>query len=234
MSRAAEVAAGLAATRDRVAAACAAAGRDPGDVAIIAVTKTSPVSDVRLLAALGVRDIGESRDQEASTKAAETADLGLRWHIVGQVQTNKAGSVARYAHAVHSVDRARLVHALSRGAVAAERPVEVFVQVLLGDATGALGRRGGVAPAAAPALAELVSGAEGLRLAGVMAVAPLGTDPGRAFAELARTAERIRADHPEATAVSAGMSGDLEAAVAAGATHLRIGTAILGTRPSPG
>jgi pyridoxal phosphate enzyme (YggS family) len=222
-----ELAAGLAAVQARIDAAAAAAGRDAGDIAVVVVTKTYPASDVRLLAGLGVADVGESRDQEASAKAAECAGLPLRWHFVGRLQSNKARSVAVYADAVHSVDRESLVAPLSRGAVAAGRQVGVFVQVSLdGDP-----ERGGVVRDRLPALADAVAAADGLELAGLMAVAPLGADPDAAFAPLADLSARLRADHPGAWRISAGMSGDLEAAVRAGATHLRVGSAVLGERP---
>jgi PLP dependent protein len=229
-ARAAQIAAGLDAVRRRIAGACSSVGRDPAAVTLVVVTKTFPPSDVRLLAALRVRDVGENRDQEAAEKANACADLGLTWHFVGQVQTNKAGSVVRYADVVHSVDRARLVAALDHAAHAAGRHVRCLVQVALEEAPG----RGGADPAEVPALADQVAAAESLELAGVMAVAPLGTDPAPAFARLADVAARLRADHPAATWVSAGMSDDLDAAVAAGATHVRVGSAILGRRTATG
>ena len=223
--RARELAASLAGLEQRLDAACTAAGRRRDDVVLVAVTKTRPASDVVALRELGVLDVGENRDQEARVKAAQVP--GVRWHFVGGLQTNKARSVARYASAVHSVDRAELVQALSAGAVRAERVLDVLLQVTLdGDPA-----RGGALVADVPALAELAAAAPGLRLAGVMAVAPLGADPAAAFAALARVAADLRADHPQALAVSAGMSGDLEQAVAAGATHVRVGTALLGHRP---
>lgn len=225
--REAELAAGLVAVRARVEAAAAAAGRDAARIAVVVVTKTYPASDVRLLAGLGVEDVGESRDQEAAPKAAECADLPLRWHFVGRLQSNKARSVARYAHAVHSVDRESLVAPLSRGAVDAGRRVDVLVQVSLDGDPG----RGGVVLDRLPALADAVASADGLELAGLMAVAPLGADPDAAFAPLADVSQELRARHPGAWRVSAGMSGDLEAAVRAGATHLRVGSAVLGERP---
>lgn len=232
--RRAELAANLAAVRARIAAACAAAGRRPDEVTLIAVTKTFPASDVRLLAELGVRDVGENRDQEAAPKAAACAELPLRWHFVGQLQTNKARSVARYAHVVHSVDRARLVDALVSSARRAGRQVTALVQVDLGTVpapgAGELDR-GGAPPGAVLELADAIASAEGLRLGGVMAVAPLGADPGPAFARLAALAAALRGRYPDATMVSAGMSADLEAAVGHGATHVRIGTALLGGRP---
>jgi pyridoxal phosphate enzyme (YggS family) len=226
-SRERELAGGLAAVRSRVAAAAADAGRDVGGITLVVVTKTYPASDVRLLAGLGVADVGESRDQEAGPKAAECAGLPLRWHFVGRLQSNKARSVASYADAVHSVDRSSLVAPLSRGAVETGRSVGVFVQVSLdGDPA-----RGGVVVQALPPLAEAVAGADGLELLGIMAVAPLGADPDAAFASLTGLSADLRAAHPDAWRISAGMSGDLEAAVRAGATHLRVGSAVLGQRP---
>jgi pyridoxal phosphate enzyme (YggS family) len=222
-----ELAANLVLLRERIAAACATAGRDPSELTTIAITKTRPASDVRLLAALGVTDVGENRDQEAAAKHGETTDLGLRWHFVGQLQRNKCRSVASYVDVVHSVDRAPLVSALSRAAVDAGRELSVLIQVSLDDhATG----RGGAKPDDVAPLAAAVAAAAALELGGVMAVAPLGAPAEPAFAHLASVAERLRADHPAATIISAGMTGDLEAAVAAGATHLRIGTALLGGR----
>ena len=232
MSRRDELAANLAAVESRIQAACTAAARRRDEVTLIAVTKTWPVSDCELLRDLGVTELGENRDQEASQKAA--ALDGVRWHFVGSVQTNKARSVASYADVVHSADRPSLVSVLGDGAVRAGRVVDVLLQVSLdADPTSSGPGRGGAEPSAVPGLAEQVVGTAGLRLAGVMAVAPLGADPSEAFARLAEVAQRLRADHPEATVISAGMTGDLEQAVAAGATHLRVGTAVLGARPAP-
>ncbi|ETK36415.1 YggS family pyridoxal phosphate-dependent enzyme [Microbispora sp. ATCC PTA-5024] len=230
-----ELSAALAAVERRVEDACRAAGRSRSEVTVIAVTKTYPASDVRLLAALGVTDIGENRDQEAAAKAAECAGLGLRWHFIGQLQTNKARQVAAFADVIHSIDRTRLVDALSREAVRAGREIGCLIQVSLADAPGAgsaggPGGRGGAAPADVPALADAVARAEGLRLDGVMAVAPLGADPSEAFGRLRSVAERLREDHPSAGVISAGMSGDMAEAIANGATHLRVGTALLGRR----
>ncbi|MEW2356597.1 YggS family pyridoxal phosphate-dependent enzyme [Spirillospora sp. NPDC029432] len=221
-----ELAANLADVRARIAAACAAAGRDPAEVTLVAVTKTFPASDVRLLAGLGVTDVAENRDQEAAPKAAETADLPLTRHFVGQLQTNKTRSVAAYADVVESVDRPRLVTALSTAAVKAGRTLRCLVQVSLDEAEG----RGGAAPADVPGLAAAIADAEGLEPGGVMAVAPLGADPAPAFERLAGIAASLRSEHPDAGAISAGMSGDLEVAIACGATHVRVGTALLGGR----
>jgi pyridoxal phosphate enzyme (YggS family) len=228
--RRAQIQAGLDAVRRRIDAACADAGRDPGEVTLIVVSKTYPASDVRLLHELGVTDVGENRDQEAGPKHDACADLGLRWHFIGQLQSNKARHVARYADLVHSVDRASLVHALGRGARDAGRTVGCLLQVSLdGDPA-----RGGVPAAALPALADAVAAEPGLELRGLMAVAPLGVDGEVAFRPLPSLRAALVADHPSARMVSAGMSGDLEAALRNGATHLRVGTAVLGARPPLG
>jgi pyridoxal phosphate enzyme (YggS family) len=225
--RAAAIAAGLARVRDRIGAACTAAGRDPQAITLVVVTKTYPASDVEILASLGVRDVGENRDQEAAPKHAATAQLPLRWHFIGQLQSNKARSVAGYADLVHSVDRPSLVAALDRAAAHHERILDCLVQVSLdGDPD-----RGGVPVADLAPLAERIAGAANLRLQGVMAVAPLGTDPARGFAVLPELLATTREHAPQASVISAGMSGDLEAAVTCGTTHLRVGSAILGSRP---
>ncbi|TMM39670.1 MAG: YggS family pyridoxal phosphate-dependent enzyme [Actinobacteria bacterium] len=229
----------LARVRTRIADACAAAGRDRAEVTLVAVTKTYPASDVLHLAGLGVRDIGENRDQEAAPKAAEVAAAGseVRWHFVGQLQRNKARSVVGYASLVHSVDGVRLATALGRAAARyREQPLDVLVQVSLdGDPA-----RGGAVPeglADPPpdrqlaAVAEAVAGTPALRLRGVMAVPPLDWAPERAFERLAAVASTLRDKYPTAQLISAGMSADLEQAVAFGATHVRIGSALLGNRP---
>jgi PLP dependent protein len=226
--RRAELAANLTAVREQIARACAAAGRDPAEVTLIAITKLFPASDVVLLAELGVADVGENRDQEAAAKAQECEGIDLRWHFVGQLQTNKARSVAGYASVVHSVDRPQLVDALSRAATRMERSLRCLVQVSFDEDT----RRGGVAPEGLPELADRIASAPALTLGGVMAVAPLGVDPGPVFARLAELAAGLRERHPEATWISAGMSDDLTSAIAHGATHLRIGRRLLGERPS--
>ena len=223
-ARTAELAAGLAAVEERVAAACAAAGRARAEVVLIAVTKTWPASDAATLRDLGVRDLAENRDEDAAGKAAEVT--GVRWHFVGQVQTRKARSVASYADVVHSLDRPKLAQALAAGAQRAGRTLDVLVQVSLSDRP----ERGGVAVPGVLPLAALAAGLSGLRLAGVMAVAPLGEPARPAFDRLAEVGAALRREHPDALVVSAGMSGDLEQAVAAGATHLRVGTALLGHR----
>jgi pyridoxal phosphate enzyme (YggS family) len=229
MTRESELAQGLAAVRDRIESACTASGRSSDEITLVVVTKFFPASDVALLADLGVRDVGENRHQEALDKAAECAGLDLRWHFIGGLQSNKAAAVTTYADVVHSVDRAKLVNGLSRGAQERGRELECLVQVSL-DPPGASGRAG-CDPDDVPALVARIQEADGLRLRGVMGVAPLGGDPGEAFATLAAIASDVRAQVPEATWISAGMSGDLEDAVRHGATHLRIGSAVLGPRP---
>jgi pyridoxal phosphate enzyme (YggS family) len=216
----------------RIEAAARVAGRDPASVSLIAVSKTRPAVDVRDLAALGQLHFGENRAQELIGKAAEVADLPVRWHFVGQLQRNKAAQVARLGATVHSVDRSPLAEALSR-AGEQHGVVDVLVQVDLGGPQGSLAARGGAAPDAVPGLADAVAGLPGLRLRGLMAVAPRAVDPGPAFDRLAALAARVRADHPAAVELSAGMSADLEAAIAAGATLVRVGTAIFGERPLP-
>ncbi|KPC81389.1 YggS family pyridoxal phosphate-dependent enzyme [Streptomyces sp. NRRL S-4] len=236
--RRAELAANLAQVEERIASACASAGRKRGEVTLIVVTKTYPASDVRILHELGVRQVAENRDQDAAPKAAACEDLSLTWHFVGQLQTNKVRSVAGYADVVQSVDRVKLVSALSAAAVRAERELGCLIQVALDAGSGERGDRGGVAPDMIEELAASVEAAEGLRLDGLMTVAPLaGPYAGRqraAFDRLMEISSRLRGNHPAANMVSAGMSADLEDAVAAGATHVRVGTAVLGVRPRLG
>ncbi|MBZ9642819.1 YggS family pyridoxal phosphate-dependent enzyme [Streptomyces sp. PSKA30] len=230
-----ELAANLAKVEERIAAACAAAGRAREEVTLIVVTKTYPASDVRVLSELGVCHVAENRDQDAAPKAAECSDLPLTWHFVGQLQTNKVRSVVGYADLVQSVDRSKLVTALSKEAVRAGREVGCLIQVALDAGESGRGERGGVAPGGIGELADRVAAAEGLRLDGLMTVAPLtGEYAGRelaAFERMMDLSTDLRRAHPAATMVSAGMSADLEQAVAAGATHVRVGTAVLGVRP---
>jgi len=195
------------------------------------VSKTWPAEDVRTLAGLGQRHFAENRVQELTGKAAALADLpDLRWHLVGQLQRNKAGAVARIGATVHSVDRPALLDALDRAADREQRVLDVYLQVDLGGPEGELGARGGADPAGVPGLADAVGERAALRLRGLMAVAPRGQDPAPAFTRLAELADRVRAAHPTASETSAGMSGDLEAAVTAGATVVRVGTALFGAR----
>ena len=221
-----ELAARLSAVREGIADAAAAAGRDDRDITTVVVTKFQAVALIRELASLGVRDVGENRHQEAQAKARELADLGLNWHFVGQLQGKKARQVRAYASVIHSVDRTSLVDALRSD----ESSVDCFVQVNLTDDPG----RGGVQPDDLERLVEHVLGTPGLRLLGLMAVAPLDEEARPAFARVRALSERIRPLAPQATALSMGMSHDYRDAILEGATHLRIGTAITGNRPAPG
>lgn len=230
--RRAEIGAGLSQVEARIRAACEGAGRARDEVTLIVVTKFFPASDIEILCELGVRDIGESRDQEARAKVADVAtrlgDRTPRIHFIGQLQRNKAASVAGYADVVHSLDRDRLARALDAGASRAGRSLDVLLQIDL-DSSPDPGR-GGVRPDEVPALAGQLSAYPNLRLRGVMAVAPRGGDTDEAFARLATVHRELSVAYPDAVMVSAGMSGDLEAAIAHGATHLRVGSAILGSR----
>lgn len=217
----------LAAIDDEIAEAARAALRDPASITRIVVTKFHPAELVRELAALGVRHLGENRHQEAAAKAAELADLDLEWHFVGQLQSNKASAVRRYARAVHSIDRESLVSALADPGAP---EIDCFIEL---DLTGLPGR-GGVDPEGLGELAERVLATPGLRLRGVMAVAPLEAEPRAAFARVRAASERLRTLAPQADAISAGMSGDFREAILEGATHLRIGSAITGNRPARG
>ncbi len=215
----------------QLADAARAAGRDPAELTRIVVTKFHPAALVHALYAQGVRDVGENRQQELSAKQAEVGALdGLRWHFIGQAQTNKARAIRSAASVVHSVDRARLADALDAAADDARPVLDVLLQVNLTDDPA----RGGTAPDGLAALAEHVLGCRTLRLRGVMAVAPLAEEPARAFARLRTLSEGVRRVAPDASWISAGMSGDFAEAIAAGATHLRIGTAITGPRPAAG
>ncbi len=234
--RRAELAESLKEVHERLAAACHAAGRAPAEVELLAVTKTFPARDAALLSDLGLREFAENREQEARGKVAEFGESrphsDARWHMVGQLQRNKARSVVRWADVVESVDSPRLVEALGRATENAleagerTRPLEVLVQVNLDEARG----RGGCPPSEVMSLAEVITTTSELRLRGVMAVAPQHARPEVAFGTLSEIAARLRQDHPEAEEISAGMSGDLESAVAHGSTRVRVGTALLGGR----
>ncbi len=230
LARREQIQRGLDQTEERISAACQAAGRDREDVHLIVVTKTWPVDDLRVLAELGVREVGENKAGDLAEKQQQLADEHLTWHFIGQLQSNKARLVARHAVVVQSIDRSKVVAVLSRERMGspADRPLGCLVQVSL-DAEPTTGR-GGATPTLARDLADEIAGSPGLRLRGVMGVAPLEGSTRGAFERLRAVSELIRADHPDATWISGGMSGDLEEAVAEGATHLRVGSAILGSR----
>lgn len=212
--------------QDSIADAARSAGRDPSELTTIVVTKFHPAGLIRELHALGVRDFGENRHQEARDKAEATSDLELDWHFVGQLQSKKARQVRAYADVIHSLDRPSVVDALRSD----DGAVECFVQLNLTDDPG----RGGVADAELESLTERILETAGIRLLGVMAVAPLEAAPRRAFSQVRAASERVMALAPEARFISAGMSADFADAIAEGATHLRIGTAITGNRPVAG
>ncbi|KAA0917271.1 YggS family pyridoxal phosphate-dependent enzyme [Dietzia sp. ANT_WB102] len=236
--RAEELATRLAETRRRLDAARAAAGRID-EVDLVVVTKFHPVADLVRLARLGVHDVGENRVQEAASKvsalAAADAELSaaIRWNMIGHIQSNKAAAVAGWADRVHSVDSIKVANGLQKGRARAadERegvtPLPVLLQLSLDGDTS----RGGVAPEGLPALADHVAGLDHLVLAGLMVIPPLEGEARAHFADAAEVAATLRRDHPHATEFSAGMSGDLEEAIAAGSTCVRVGTAILGPRP---
>ncbi|MFB9908279.1 YggS family pyridoxal phosphate-dependent enzyme [Allokutzneria oryzae] len=234
--RRAELAAALAELQERIAAACAAAGRRPDEVRLLPITKTFPATDVALLAELGMTEFGENRDQEARAKSEELRGLVQgpppRLHMIGNVQRNKARSVLRWASVVQTVDSPRLADALAKAVAAArdagerDGPLEVLLQASI---DGDPARGGSPLPELAD-LADRVARSEQLSLRGVMTVAPRDWEPARAFAALAETAGKLLLDHPNAVEISAGMSQDLEAAIAHGSTLVRVGTSLLGGR----
>ncbi|MBF6134562.1 YggS family pyridoxal phosphate-dependent enzyme [Nocardia otitidiscaviarum] len=233
-ARTAELAANLTTLTERIDAACRVAGREPDTVRLLPVTKFFPASDIEILYGLGRREFGESREQEASEKVAQLRHLShVRWEFIGRLQRNKAKHVARWANTVYSVDSDRLATALDTAVTSAleagdrDTPLRVLLQVSLdADPT-----RGGVAPDDLPALADRIEESASLQLAGLMAIPPLGTDPAAEFARLADLHGRLLATHPQARELSAGMSNDLEAAIAHGSTCVRVGTALMGARP---
>lgn len=236
MDRRTELANNLSEVNRDIDAACQKYGRDRNEVQLIVVTKTWPASDVELLATLGVSDVGENRDQEAKPKHSEvTAEL--TWHAIGQLQTNKAKSVATWADVVHSVDRVDLVNALAKGVTVRTKPLRSLIQVNLdpkSEETDAFEHRGGADEGEVMELAKLISSTPNLELAGVMGVAPLDGDPEPAFIRLREISAKLNSVYPDASWISAGMSGDYELAIKHGATHLRIGSSILGHRAYKG
>jgi pyridoxal phosphate enzyme (YggS family) len=209
--------------QSQIAEAAEAAGRNVEDITTIVVTKFHSAATVRELYDAGVRHVGENRHQEAFAKHAQLSDLDLTWHFVGQLQSNKARAVAEYCSVIHSVDRSSLVEALAR----VEGALDVFIELNLTTEP----HRGGVQPARLLELVEQVLATPNVRLRGLMAVAPQDEQPRVAFARVRQLADEVLTLAPEARDLSIGMSGDYEEAIAAGATHLRIGTAITGKRP---
>jgi pyridoxal phosphate enzyme (YggS family) len=238
--REAELAASLSAVRERLARAAQAAGRDVTEIRLLPVTKFFPASDVRILYGLGCRDFAESREQEASRKADELAEEfaaePVRWHMVGRIQRNKAKAIARWAYAAHSVDSAKVIAALDRGAGESladgvrSAPLRIYLQLSLdGDV-----ERGGIdvdQPDQIDELCAAVDSADALQFVGLMGIPPLGADAASAFARLQSEWQRVQERYQQRLELSAGMSGDLETAVEHGSTCVRVGTALMGPRP---
>lgn len=231
-NRLANIQSNLEKINSRIAQACSRSKRNISEITVIAVTKTYPASDVDLLKQLGIENVGENKDQEASGKISQVKEK-FSWHFIGQLQSNKAKSVVTYAELVHSVDRLSLAKELQKSASAIAKKQKVLIQVDL-DQSGPDPSRGGVWPADLAALAQFISQSENLELAGLMSVAPLGENPSEAFERLAQIRSDFLKNYPNAVILSAGMSEDLEAAIEHGATHLRIGSALLGERPKIG
>lgn len=231
-NRLADIQSNLEKINSRIAQACSRSKRNISEITVIAVTKTYPASDVDLLKQLGIENVGENKDQEASGKISQVKEK-FSWHFIGQLQSNKAKSVVTYAELVHSVDRLSLAKELQKSASAIAKKQKVLIQVDL-DQSGPDPSRGGVWPADLAALAQFISQSENLELAGLMSVAPLGENPSEAFERLAQIRSDFLKNYPNAVILSAGMSEDLEAAIEHGATHLRIGSALLGERPKIG
>ena len=220
-SRAAEISANLQAITARIVSAAESAGRSPEEITLIAVTKTFPVTDVKILYELGVRDFGENRDQEGSVKFSELPG-DSNWHFQGQIQSNKLKSIAAWADVIHSIDD--ISHAKKLSSLVAAK--DIFVQVSLDDLPG----RGGVNPEQLLDFLAEVTALENLKVRGLMAVAPLDEPPLEAFKRLKTLSETVIKTHPNTWEISAGMSNDFEAAISQGATHIRIGSQILGVR----
>jgi len=231
-NRLSEIQSNLEIIQSRIESACTVAGRDISEITLIAVTKTYPASDVDLLKQLGIENVGENRDQEASAKKLEVKSE-FKWHFIGQLQSNKAKSVVNYADLIHSVDRWSLAKEIQKSAQGKDKVQQVLIQVDL-DQSGPDPTRGGIWPAELRELAKLINQASHLELKGLMSVAPLGEKPELAFARLKEIRVDFLKENPGAQILSAGMSDDLESAILHGATHLRIGSALLGERPKIG
>ena len=218
--------------QSRIDNACQEAKRSSTEITLIAVTKTYPADDVDLLKQLGIDDVGENRDQEAALKRTQV-QADFNWHFIGQLQSNKAKSVVSYAHLIHSVDRSSLAKEIQKSAQGVDKKQAVLIQLDL-DQSGPDPTRGGLWPTELMALAQQITDSSHLELKGLMSVAPLEENPAVAFARLAVIRAEFLKTYPQASILSAGMSDDLEAAILHGATHLRIGSALLGERPKIG
>jgi pyridoxal phosphate enzyme (YggS family) len=211
MTRREELAANLASVQERITRS---------DVTLIVVTKTYPVSDVQILKELGVENFGENRTEEGEVKAAA---VPATWHFQGGIQSRKLKDIVQWADVIHSLDSTE--HALKLGQRAV-RPMKVFLQLSLdGDP-----ERGGVVESELAALAEVVVAAPNLALAGLMCVPPVSAIPAEAFSQIYSVHQRFLRDFPNSQSLSTGMSGDFEVAIDHGATHIRVGSSILGSR----
>jgi pyridoxal phosphate enzyme (YggS family) len=219
ITRKAEITQNLQEVKERISRAAQSAGRDPAEIKLIVVTKTFPVSDIEILRELGEVNFGENRDQEAAPKAQTVA---ATWHFQGQIQSNKIKSICGWADVIHSISSEKEILKFAQS----ERKHQLFLQVSLDGQVG----RGGASPAELAHLADLVNESNNLELMGLMAVAPLGIDPEKAFANLAQINQGFQGQFPNSKYLSAGMSGDFEAAIKFGATHIRVGSSILGSR----
>jgi PLP dependent protein len=228
MNRKTELLQNLANVRERISFACSKSNRLESEITVIAVTKNFPSSDVEFLAEIGISDVGENKDQEAKKKITEVKHE-LAWHFIGQLQTNKVKSVVRYADYIHSVDRLNLVQEISKQSVAIDKEIKIFIQVDLGEDDQ---NRGGVAPKSLLELATEIVALPKVQLVGLMAVAPLNSVAKDAFKKLVEIRSGFLQEHPQAQYLSIGMSDDFETAIEFGATHLRIGSLLLGVRPN--
>jgi pyridoxal phosphate enzyme (YggS family) len=224
LKRADDISQALSQVEERIARACLSAGRNRDDVTLIAVTKTYPVSDVQILQGLGINNFGENRDAEGVEKSSL---IEAHWHYQGEVQSKKIGSISRWADTVHSLDDLSHIEKFNRALeTLGDKSLQVFIQVSLdGNPT-----RSGLQPSDLMQACQAVSDSVHLQLMGVMAVPPVESDPEKSFAQVADIAEGVKHGFPEAKYLSAGMSGDFEVAIAYGATHIRIGSQILGSR----
>ena len=224
LDRKSEIAVNLLEVHERIASAAAKAGRDPVDIKLIVVTKTFPITDLQSLYDLGVREFGENRDQEASEKVG-LLPADINWHFQGQIQSNKLKSITGWATCIHSIDQLKYAKLVSE--FAGNQRKSIFIQVSLDQIPES---RGGVDPAKLVELANGITEFANLNLMGLMAVAPLDEDTDQAFSRLSQIHSHFRESFPDAKYLSAGMSGDYESAILHGATHLRIGSSILGNR----
>ena len=224
MNRPAQIASNLKQVNENIAKAVKNAGRSIDEITLIVVTKTFPLSDLEILYELGLREFGENRDQEAVEKVDKLPN-DIKWHFQGGIQSNKLKSIATWASCIHSVDQLKYAQIISDQNIPIAKPI--FIQLSLDEPPES---RGGVDPAKLFDLALSIEKLPGVSLQGLMAVAPLTSPLSDSFARLRAIQDEFKAVYKNATYLSAGMSGDYEMAISYGATHLRIGSSILGNR----